>query len=342
MFHKPLNHRYMKKDENVEMSYEDIVLKDGVWTDRNGVKHRYVDPLSDDGFKIIFGTEGNEELLASLLNTIIPDVRIVNLQYRHTEHLGMIEEDNKAVFDVYCEDEDGVRFLAEMQNWDQHYFFKRAVYYSTYAVQDQAAKEKKHQMKTLGKDSWDYNYAPVYVVCFLSGRMKKVPRDMELMKRDDYISIYRYTDIETHEPLNDGTTLVFIEMKRFRKKLTECSTAKEKWICSMKNMNRQLKMPKELAGTDLEQFYRKAELSAMTPEQRHNYISRFMSRNDELNSRAEQIADAREEGMAKGMAKGMAIGRAETVRKLVAGGMDAGTVAGILGISIEQIMAYVK
>ena len=60
----------------------------------------------------------------------------------------MTEDDDRAIFDVYCEDADGVRFLVEMQNWSQHYFNKRAVYYSTYAIQDQAAREKKHQQKT--------------------------------------------------------------------------------------------------------------------------------------------------------------------------------------------------
>ena len=66
----------------------------------------------------------------------------------------MTEDDDRAIFDVYCEDADGVRFLVEMQNWSQHYFNKRAVYYSTYAIQDQAAREKKHQQKTLGKENF--------------------------------------------------------------------------------------------------------------------------------------------------------------------------------------------
>ena len=45
------------------------------------------------------------------------------------------------------------------------HFNKRAVYYSTYAIQDQALKEKIHQLEILEKDEWDYNYAQVYVVC---------------------------------------------------------------------------------------------------------------------------------------------------------------------------------
>ena len=169
----------MEEKRRKEISEEDIIMEGNIWTDEKGKKYRYVDPMTDKGFKLLFGTEGNEELLTNLLNSIIPGSRIMNLSYSNSEHLGLTEDDDKAIFDVYCEDEDGVRFLLEMQNWSQHYFNKRAVYYSTYAIQDQAAKEKRHQQKTLGKRNWDYNYAPVYVVCFLSFDMKKTPEELE-------------------------------------------------------------------------------------------------------------------------------------------------------------------
>lgn len=60
----------------------------------------------------------------------------------------------------------GRRFLIEMQMWSQHYFHKRAVYYSSLSVQDQARVEKKSQ-KERGR-VWDYYFAPVYQVSFLN------------------------------------------------------------------------------------------------------------------------------------------------------------------------------
>ena len=169
----------MKRRKEETVLETEIVFDGTYWIDKNGVKHRYVDPTSDEGFKIVFGTEGNEDLLIGLLNEVIPEAKIVHLTYRNTEHLSMFKQDGKAVFDVYCEDADGVKFLVEMQNWSQRYFNKRAVYYSTFAIQDQANKEKKHQLKTLAKDEWDYNYAPVYVVCFLNFNMRKNQSTMQ-------------------------------------------------------------------------------------------------------------------------------------------------------------------
>ena len=50
------------------------------WIDKNGVKHRYVDPLLDEGFKILFGSEGNEDLLIDLLNKVLPGAEIRDLK----------------------------------------------------------------------------------------------------------------------------------------------------------------------------------------------------------------------------------------------------------------------
>ena len=249
----------------------------------------------------------------------------------------MTESEGNAIFDVYCEDVDGVRFLVEMQNWSQHYFNKRAVYYSSFAIQDQAAKEKRHQLKTLKKDKWDYNFAPVYLVCFLTFNMKRNLPELTKVKEDDYISIYKYMDVETNELLEDGTTLIFIELKKFSKNLKECDTEKDRWICSLKSMGDQLEMPKELSGTILQTLYDKAALAAMSQEQRINYISKTMSRNDELNSRAEMIEDALQEGYAKGRDEGLAEGRADAAKRMIASGMTKEQVAAILQLSTTEL-----
>ena len=55
------------------VSEKDIVFDGMFWIDKNGVKHRYVNPLLDEGFKILFGSEGNEDLLIDLLNKVLPE-----------------------------------------------------------------------------------------------------------------------------------------------------------------------------------------------------------------------------------------------------------------------------
>ena len=66
-----------------------------------------------------------------------------------------------------------------------------------------------------------------------------------------------------------------------------------------------------------------------------------MSRNDELNSRAEMIEDALQEGYAKGrdegLAEGVIKGRADAAKRMVASGMTKEQVAAILELSTKEI-----
>ena len=70
-----------------------------------------------------------------------------------------------------------------------------------------------------------------------------------------------------------------------------------------------------------------------------------MSRNDELNSRAEMIEDAlqegyakgRDEGLAEGVIKGREEGRADAAKRMVASGMTQEQVAAILELSTKEI-----
>ena len=81
-------------------------------------QERYVNPYTDFGFKKLFGTELNKELLISLLNAIFdrsaqqspgePKQVVKDLKYLPTEKLEAYGE-RRAIFDVYCEGESGER-----------------------------------------------------------------------------------------------------------------------------------------------------------------------------------------------------------------------------------------
>ena len=82
-----------------------------------GVHERYVNFYTDFAFKKLFGTEVNKELLRSFLNSLLDGQEVItNLTYLNSEQLGTQELDRKAVFDVYCENDRGEKFLAEYED----------------------------------------------------------------------------------------------------------------------------------------------------------------------------------------------------------------------------------
>ena len=90
------------------------------------IKDRYINPYTDFGFKKLFGTEMNKDLLVSFINSLLHGrEQIKELTYLNTKHLGTGESDRRAVFDVYCENEHGEKFLVERQRGEQQFFKDR-------------------------------------------------------------------------------------------------------------------------------------------------------------------------------------------------------------------------
>lgn len=74
---------------------------------------KYINPFTDFGFKKLFGEELNKDLLLDFLNELLKEEQgqIKDLTYLKTEHLGLTESDRKAIFDLYCENERGEKFI---------------------------------------------------------------------------------------------------------------------------------------------------------------------------------------------------------------------------------------
>ena len=77
---------------------------------------RYINPLTDFGFHIIFGNIANKGLLIHFLNQVIKEKGLItDVDYLTPEQFGDYETDRKAVFDIFCTTENGDYFIVEMQ-----------------------------------------------------------------------------------------------------------------------------------------------------------------------------------------------------------------------------------
>ena len=121
------------------------------------MKAKYINPFTDFGFKKIFGEEASKPLLLDFLNSLLPENnKIKSLSYKNTEHLGQTETDRKSLFDIYCEAENGEKFIVELQKAKQNFFKERTVYYSTFPIKEQAE-----------KGGWNYNLTYVFCIGIL-------------------------------------------------------------------------------------------------------------------------------------------------------------------------------
>lgn len=174
---------------------------------------RYIDPLNDWGFKRLFGTEMNKEFLVAFLTDIFPDKRIKDITYLPTEQLDLAAGDRNARFDVMCKDENGEKFIVEVQLAYQKHFRERALYYSGMVLHSQGAKGKR----------WNYNIRGVYFVG-LQNFIFGPERGGGLIRR------YSVREDESGELMTDKMRFVFIEVGRFNKPPDELKTNLDKWL----------------------------------------------------------------------------------------------------------------
>ena len=279
--------------------------------EKNKLKSKYIDPFTDFGFKRLFGEDCNKELLLDFLNELLhkKEGKIVSLTYLKSEQLGRSEEDRKAIFDLYCENERGEKFIVEMQKTKQTFFKDRALYYSTFPIVKQSV---------IG--DWNYELKAVYTVAIL---------DFVFEEDKDDVDKYRYdvmlTDIETHKIFYDKLKFVYLAMPKFTKKVEELETRFEKWMYVLKNLKRLDAIPDKLKEKIFEKMFEVAKVAKLTPDEYQNYIASLNAYRDFKNS----IDTARDEAKAEE--------KLEIAKKLLKKGMSIEDISDITGLSKEQI-----
>ncbi|HMQ48986.1 MAG TPA: Rpn family recombination-promoting nuclease/putative transposase [Saprospiraceae bacterium] len=195
-----------------------------------GTTDRYINLFTDFGFKKLFGEEPNKDLLISFLNSLLMgEEYISDLSYLKNERLGKHEGERKAVYDLYCSNEKGEKFIVEIQRVKQEFFKDRSVYYSTFAIQEQALKGQK----------WNYELKAVYMIAVL---------DFEFSDEQPHKLHHRVKLIEeeTKAVFYDKLSFVYLEIPKFDKSLEELSNDYEKWLYAFKHLHRLREMPKKL------------------------------------------------------------------------------------------------
>ena len=264
---------------------------------------RYINFYTDFAFKKFFGTEANKEFLISFLNALLElngEKEIVDLTYLNTEQLGFSNNERRAVYDVYCTTKEGERFIVEMQKAKQENFRDRALYYSSFAIQDQGQKGTKNNTVY-----WDYKLSPVYVIGILDFVMDDSPE-----KVDHLITKVQLMD-DTYEVFNKNLNFIFIEMPKFRKEESELETFMDKWLYAIKNLGKLDDKPTALTEAIFKRFFEVAEIAAFSKTERYDYEENLKNCNDWFSVMNTAKKDGLEEGEAIGIEKGRAVGRAE-------------------------------
>ena len=283
------------------------------------VEERYISLLTAFGFKRIFGTAMNKDLLICFLNSLFNGKQVVkDVKYLNPEHVGDVYTDRRAIFDVYCEGENGEKFIVEMQNAYQAYFKDRSLFYSTFPIREQAPKG----------DDWNFKLNHVYTVALLNFSMNEDAFDKEKIRHH-----VQLCDTATHKVFYDKLEYIYVEIAKFNKHLEELDTLYEKWLYALKNLYKLTQRPKELCDKVFDRLFEEAEIAKFTPQEMREYEASKKAYRDIKNSidtaKQEGLAEGIEIGMEKGMKQGMEKGIKQGMEKGMEQGMEKGMKQGM-------------
>ena len=279
------------------------------------MSEKYINPFTDFGFKRIFGEEANKDLLIDFLNQLLSaeEGLIKSIKYMNPEKSGASLYERKAVFDIYCENERGEKFIVEMQKAKQKFFKDRSLFYSTFPIREQAE-----------KGDWDFELKKVYLIAILDFEF-----DEDKAEKDKFIYNVKLSDIETKKVFYDKLTFIYIEMPKFNKTIDEVETHFDKWLYVLKNLNFFEKIPSKIKEKIFKKLFIQAEIAKLSVDEQKNYQESLKNYRDLKNV----IDTAKEESFNEGKLEG----KREIAKNALQQGLSVEIIQSLTGLSIEEI-----
>ena len=266
------------------------------------VVQRYVDLLSNSGFKAVFGDRNNKDVVMSVINMLLPEgKRVEEIEYAPTEQQGQQETNKEFRYDFMCRGVDGSFFIVEVQSNPEKFWFKRCVSYASRVYDRQNRRGE------------EYDVPPVFLIGLMGIEVKH--ENPELWK-ERYVSEYSFREKLTNELPDDTIFIIFAELRRFKKQLHECENDLEN-------------QPQELQDEIFTRLFDACDIPRFDEDKRIQYDKDMF---DERRYNGE-IAAAREEGHMVGLSKG----RADMCRAMLEKGISKETVAEIADLTVAEL-----
>ena len=287
------------------------------------IKDTYISPFTDFGFKKLFGTEPNKDLLIDFLNTLLDKEtgEIIDLTYLPKEQLPPRINDRKAIFDIYCENTVGEKFIVEIQKAKQNYFKERSIYYSTFPIQQQAE-----------KGDWDFKLTAVYTIGILDFIFDEDKNDQDVFHHE--VQLFNK---QTKKCFYDKLTYIYLEMPKFTKTEAQLETHFDKWLYVLKNLSDLLERPQKLQERVFQKLFEQAAIANYSDTEYAEYEESLKIYRDLKNVIDTAYDDGKQEGKLEGIEEGIQTEKRDNAYKMKQKGFSAEDIADVTGLSIQTI-----
>ena len=198
---------------------------------------------------------------------VIPERRIASIKYAPQEHTNPNPDKHGIRVNVEATDEDGTRFLVEMQREPQDFFYERALYNASHCI-----------IRQMDEGEDEYNFAPVYFIGVV--------------------------DFPLHSD-TDRVNYIFLELPNCGRALTPEATLLDNICYSLHNIQFLEERPAELRQEIFDLLFQSVEIATFAPEDKVKYDFNMTTERDIRNQIRYAEKKGMERGMEIGMAEGI-------------------------------------
>lgn len=271
---------------------------------------RYANILLDRWFKRTFGWAPAKRLMQLFLQELIPERQIKEISYGPQEHINPIDQNKDVRLDVDCYDADGKHFIVEVQLTEQDTFYERAVFNSSFVIQEQ-----------VHRGSTDWGFAPIYFIGIVNFSIHK--------GSDQVLYRYRLKEIVSGEVMTERLEYIFLEVPNCSRAMTKEATQLDNLCYVLRNISQMDSRPEGLEGEIFDLLFNSAELSKFAVKERKEYIKDMTTERDIAN----QMAFAERKGREQGIEQ-----EKQTIAQaMLAQGISVSVVSACTGLSEEEV-----
>ena len=247
---------------------------------------RYVNVLKDRWFKRTFGWAPAKRLMQLFLQEMIPERTITEISFGPQEHINPIEQGKDIRLDVDCTDTNDNHFIVEVQLSEQSTFYERAVFNSSFVIQEQ-----------LPQGSTDWNFSPIYFIGIVNFSIHK--------DSDQVLYRYRLREVESGEQMTDRIEYIFLEVPNCLNALTPRATVLDNFCYVLGHMAELDGRPEGIEGEIFDLLFKSAEIVNFAPKERKEYIKDMTTERDRANQLDFATNKGRQEGLREGRHEGV-------------------------------------
>lgn len=318
----------------------------------------FADPTYDTPFKKLFGQDTHQDVLVSLLNSLLgftgnKAITAASVKTKTiTQEAELIEKDNtvslgqnelinqgigevKSTVDLLCTTKNGQKIIVEMQKQYAPYFLARTELYMAKIIAGQVQSGMSSKAHEVMLDTY----------------ILSIGKE-DIFKRSDAIAgdnLYEKTVVPMIKELNvempsNKMHWKFYELERFQRicdnegrSIHKDSSIKDQWLSFMLHCHEQASIPE-----DVESIIQKAYEIMKTANWPEAERLKYEMEIDEEDVKQQQLEYVKAESIAEGIAEGEAKGKAESAANTIftlLNTIDDQTLAKAVGIKLEQLQA---